>query len=102
MTAGADGLLAGLVFGAGAVLLMGPSAIRGQGVCARAAFVSRFSIGFITPNLDVEGPTWLVGLVTGAALSLPDALVTKAFVPVLVIGAGGGLIVGAVGQAVVS
>ena len=36
----------------------------------------------------------LQGLIFGILLSLPDAIITKAFAPILILGAVGGLIIG--------
>jgi hypothetical protein len=39
---------------------------------------------------------WLTGLIFGLLLSLPDAIITKAYAPILGLGTIGGLIIGAV------
>jgi hypothetical protein len=39
-------------------------------------------------------PGWLAGLLLGILLSLPDAIITKAFAPIVASGAVGGLIIG--------
>jgi len=41
-------------------------------------------------------PGWATGLTFGLLLSLPSAIITKAYAPVLVVGALGGLIIGGV------
>jgi hypothetical protein len=42
-----------------------------------------------------EGPPdSLVGFFVGALLSLPSALITKAYVPILLVGSGGGCLIG--------
>jgi hypothetical protein len=41
-------------------------------------------------------PGWLVGVTFGVLLSLPDAIVTKAYVPILIGGAIGGLVIGGI------
>jgi hypothetical protein len=41
-------------------------------------------------------PGWLVGVTFGVLLSLPDAVVTKAYAPILISGAIGGLIIGGI------
>jgi hypothetical protein len=41
-------------------------------------------------------PGWLVGLTFGLLLSLPDAIVTKAYAPILLSGAIGGAIIGGI------
>jgi len=59
-----------------------------------AAFGSRFGIGFVIPLVQLPWPGWLIGLVIGLLLSLPDAIVTKTYAPILLSGAIGGLIIG--------
>ena len=61
-----------------------------------AAFFSRFGIGFIIPLVQLPWPGWLLGLVIGLLLSVPDAIITKAYVPILMSGALGGLIIGGI------
>ena len=39
-------------------------------------------------------PAWLKGVVIGLLLSLPDAVITKAFAPIVIIGCIGGAIIG--------
>jgi len=58
------------------------------------AFINRFAVGLVIGVGDLGLPGWLNGLVWGLLLSLPDALITKAFVPIMTIGAIGGLIIG--------
>lgn len=45
-------------------------------------------------NVRLPWPGWLVGLLLGILLSLPDAIITKATVPILISGAVGGLLIG--------
>ena len=44
----------------------------------------------------LRAPGWLVGVVFGVLLSLPDAVVTKSYAPILIGGAIGGLIIGGI------
>ena len=60
------------------------------------AFIARFGLGFVICNVKLPWPGWIVGLLLGILLSLPDAIITKAMVPILVSGAIGGLIIGAI------
>jgi hypothetical protein len=46
--------------------------------------------------VSLPWPGWVVGLVFGVLLSLPSALITKARVPILIVGAVGGLLIGAI------
>ena len=39
-------------------------------------------------------PDWAVGLCFGLLLSIPDALITKAYAPIIGMGAVGGTIIG--------
>jgi len=60
------------------------------------AFLNRFSIGFVIGAARLPLPGWAGGLVFGVLLSLPDAIITKAYLPILLLGAIGGAIIGAV------
>lgn len=59
-----------------------------------AAFISRFAIGFVIGAAHLPGPAWGVGVFLGLLLSVPDALLTKAYAPILGTGAVGGLTIG--------
>ena len=58
------------------------------------AFFNRFAIGLVIILIDIPCSGWLIGLTIGILLSLPPAIVTKVFVPILGIGAVGGVIIG--------
>jgi hypothetical protein len=88
------GLLCGLIFGAVDVALMLPMSFPDKRTALLAAFASRFGIGFVIPLVQLPWPGWLVGLTIGLLLSLPDAIVTKTYGPILLSGAVGGLIIG--------
>jgi hypothetical protein len=88
------GVVAGLVFGALAVASMLPLAFPDKRSALAAAFVDRFAIGFVLGVVNLPWPSWAVGLVTGLLLSAPSAIITKAWKPILVVGALGGLIIG--------
>ena len=93
----AVGLVAGLIFGAVDVALMLPMSFPDKRTALVAAFLSRFGIGLVIPLVNL--PTWLgwlVGVTFGVLLSLPDAVVTKAYAPILISGAIGGLIIGGI------
>lgn len=59
-----------------------------------ASFVNRFAIGFIIFNLKLSINSIMKGIFVGLFLSLPDALVTKEYVPILGLGLLGGAICG--------
>jgi hypothetical protein len=88
------GLVAGLIFGGVAVASMLPLSFPDKRTALLAAFVSRFGIGLVIGCVQVPWPGWVTGLVFGVLLSIPDALITKAYVPILALGGVGGLIIG--------
>jgi hypothetical protein len=91
------GLLCGLIFGAVDVALMLPMSFPDKRTALLAAFLSRFGIGFVIPLINLPAwPGWLIGLAIGVLLSLPDAVVTKTYGPILLSGAVGGLIIGGI------
>jgi len=93
----AVGLVAGLIFGAVDVALMLPMSFPDKRTALVAAFLSRFGIGLVIPLVNLPTwPGWLVGVTFGVLLSLPDAVVTKAYAPILISGAIGGLIIGGI------
>jgi hypothetical protein len=80
------GLLLGLAAGVVVMALMMPMAFPDKRAALAAAFVSRFSIGFLTANVVLPVHPIVLGALIGLVLSLPDALVTKAYAPILIIG----------------
>jgi len=58
------------------------------------AFVNRLAIGVVLGLLSARGwHEWITGALVGVLLSLSDAIVTKAYAPILIFGAiGGGVI----------
>jgi hypothetical protein len=90
------GFICGLVFGAIDVALMLPLSFPDKTAALAGAFVSRFAIGFVIGTARLALPSWAVGLLFGVLLSMPDAIITKAYAPILISGALGGLIIGLV------
>jgi len=86
--------LCGLVFGALTVLSMLPMSFPDKRAALLGAFFNRFAIGFVIILIDIPCSGWLIGLTIGILLSLPPAIITKVFVPILGIGAVGGVIIG--------
>ena len=85
--------LCGLVFGALTVLSMLPMSFPDKRAALLGAFFNRFAIGFVIILIDIPCSGWLIGLTIGILLSLPPAIITKVFVPILGIGAVGGVII---------
>ena len=89
------GLIAGLVFGALDVALMLPMSFPDKTKALLGAFTSRFAIGFVIGCVQLPScPGWLIGLLFGLLISLPDAIITNKYIPILVLGAIGGLVIG--------
>ena len=87
-------LICGVAFGALAVALMLPMAFPNKRTALIAAFASRFAIGFLIPLIALPVAGFAKGALVGLLVSLPDAIVTKAYVPILAVGVVGGAIVG--------
>ena len=88
------GLLAGVVFGLVDMALMLPMDFPDKKVALLGAFLSRFAIGFLTPLVQLPLPSWATGALVGLLISLPDAVITKAYVPIIVTGVIGGAAIG--------
>ena len=88
------GILCGLIFGGIDTAMMIPLSFPDKRAAMLGAFIARFALGFVICNIKLPGPGWLAGLLLGILLSLPDAIITKAFAPILASGAVGGLIIG--------
>ena len=86
--------LCGLVFGTLTVLSMLPMSFPDKRAALLGAFFNRFAIGFVVILIDIPCSGWLIGLTIGILLSLPPAIITKVFMPILGIGAVGGVIIG--------
>jgi hypothetical protein len=87
-------VVAGIAFGALTVALMTPMSFPDKRAALIGAFVNRFGIGFLTPLVTFPAPGWVRGIMVGLLLSLPDAVITKAYAPILIIGCIGGTIIG--------
>ena len=88
------GIVCGLAFGLIDVLLMIPMVFPDKRVAMIGAFLDRFAIGFLVCVVDLPIPGWLTGLLVALLVSLPSAVITKAYAPILGLGAVGGVIIG--------
>ncbi|MFA5249201.1 MAG: hypothetical protein WC397_01520 [Candidatus Paceibacterota bacterium] len=91
------GVICGLVFGIIDVLVMVPLKYENKRKMAEAmssAFIDRFMAGFLIPNVNLGISAPVAGLFLGTLLSLPSAIITRAYAPIIGIGAIGGLIIG--------
>ena len=88
------GVLGGVVFGIVAVLSMLPLEFADKRAALTAAFLNRFAIGFAIGAAQLPWPGWLVGLTFGLLLSVPEAIITKAWAPIVGMGGLGGILIG--------
>jgi hypothetical protein len=88
------GIVCGLAFGGIDTAMMIPLSFPDKRAAMSGAFVARFALGFVICNVRLPWPGWVVGLLLGILLSLPDAIITKATIPIIVSGAVGGTIIG--------
>ncbi|MFI5104827.1 MAG: hypothetical protein ACHP79_07885 [Terriglobales bacterium] len=88
------GIICGLVYGGLSAASMIPLSFPDKRAALLGAFINRFSIGFVIGAVNLPWPGWLAGLVIGLLLSLADAIITKAYVPIIALGAVGGTLIG--------
>jgi len=92
------GLIAGFIFAILDVIPMFFIDIPERELAISGAFINRFAIGVLIFTADLQMPKWLSGLLIGFILSLPDAIITKTYGPILGLGTIGGLIIGIFAQ----
>ena len=90
------GMICGLVFGAIDIGVMLSMSFPDKRAAITAAFIARFGIGFVIGAARLPWPGWAVGLFFAVLLSTPDAIITKAYAPIIGMGALGGLIIGVI------
>lgn len=88
------GIVCGLVYGALSAASMLPLSFPDKRAALLGAFINRFSIGFVIGAVTLPWPGWASGLAIGLLLSLADAIITKAYAPILLLGAVGGTLIG--------
>lgn len=88
------GTICGLVYGVLSAASMLPLSFPDKKAALAGAFLNRFAIGFVIGAARLPVPSWAQGLIFGVLLSLPDAIITKAYAPILILGAVGGGVIG--------
>lgn len=88
------GSICGIIFGAISVATMIPLRFEDKRAAMLGAFANRFAIGFVIGAAQLPLPGWTSGLIFSLLLSLPDAIITKAYAPILGLGGLGGAIIG--------
>ncbi len=90
------GVILGVVFGTVAVLPMLKMTFSDKRAAILGAFINRFAVGLLIPNALPMFDPIVRGLLIGILLSLPDAIITKSYVPIMGLGVIGGLVLGVV------
>ena len=95
------GTVSGIIYGALSAASMIPLHFPDKRAALLGAFLNRFAIGVVigavigAPQVDaLRVPPWAVGLAIGVLLSAADAVITKSYAPILVLGAVGGALIG--------
>src|SRR5205809_227106 len=88
------GIIAGVCSGLVAIAPMFRMTFADKRAAITGAFINRFAIGFLIPNALPEIDPIPRGLLIGVLLSVPDALITKAYAPIMGLGIIGGLVTG--------
>lgn len=80
------GTVMGLGIGVADVLLMLPLSFPDKRAALLGAFCARFALGFFAATVRLPIAPVLSGVVVGVLTSLPDAIITKAYVPIMMTG----------------
>ena len=88
------GTVLGIVIGVVDVLLMLPLSFPDKRAALLGAFCARFALGFFAAVTQLRLPPVLSGIVVGILTSLPDAIITKAYAPIMITGVIFGAIAG--------
>ena len=88
------GILLGILFAGVAIAPMFKMTFSDKRAAILGAFINRFMIGVLIPNSLPSIDPIVRGLLLGIFLSLPDAIITKAYAPIMGLGIIGGLILG--------
>jgi hypothetical protein len=88
------GSFLGLGIGIADVLLMLPLSFPDKRAALLGAFCARFALGFFATTARLPLSPIAAGVTVGVITSLPDAIITKAYAPILITGVIFGAIAG--------
>ena len=88
------GIVLGLLTGAASVATMLPMEFPDKRTALMAAFASRFMLGLFSATVVWPLHPVATGAIVGLLVSIPDALITKAYAPILGLGVVFGLLCG--------
>lgn len=94
MTRVSLGILLGLGTGIVDVLLMLPLSFPDKRAALLGAFCARFALGFFAATVRLPATPILTGVIVGVLTSVPDAIITKAYAPIMATGVVFGAIAG--------
>ncbi|MCB0095201.1 MAG: hypothetical protein KDE46_05735 [Caldilineaceae bacterium] len=92
------GIIFGVAFGVIDIIPMFFMEFDSLIVAIAGAFFSRFAIGFLIANSSLPFHGVISGLIIGVLVSLPDAIVTGAVLPIMTTGILGGALLGYLNQ----
>jgi hypothetical protein len=93
------GFVAGLIFGIVDIIPMFfMEGFADKNSAIAGAFINRFAIGLLIFTTDFSVKGWIKGVIIGLLLSLPDAIITGAYGPIIGTGVLGGFIIGIIEQ----
>ncbi len=91
------GFLVGIAFGFIDVLLMIPLSFPSKAdkrIAMTGAFFDRFAIGVLIGATNLPVAPWLQGIIVAVLVSLPSAIITRTYVPILAVSVVGGALAG--------
>ncbi len=91
------GILFGIIFGMLDVLLMIPISFpnaSAKRLAMTGAFFDRFAIGVLIGATVLPLAPWLQGVVISILVSLPSAIITRSYLPILAVSVIGGALFG--------
>jgi hypothetical protein len=88
------GIICGILFGAFSVIIMIPMKFEDKKSAMLGSFFNRFAIGFMIAVAVMPLGGLLKGVIIGFLLSLPEAIITKAYGPIIGLGVIGGAVIG--------
>lgn len=88
------GIALGMAIGIIDVALMMPLSFPDRRAALLGAFCARFALGFFASVAQLPVSPVVTGIVVGILTSLPDAIITKAYAPIMVTGIVFGAVAG--------
>ncbi len=87
-------IIYGFLFGLVDASLMFPLEFENKALAMTGAFLQRFAIGFLIPYLSFPLSGMLKGIFTSLLISVPTAVITGSYIPIITTGVIGGAVIG--------